>query len=239
MVSDKTRVKLAKLLNVVPAWGSAIERKYIVFDLLNKKKKMILDIGCGWGDVSRFLSRFGKKAVAVDIIKEKIKTGDNFFHVLASAEQLPFKDGSFDQILCMDVIEHLKNDSIAASEMARVLIKNGEAIITTPSNFWKYPYWGFMRYFTTDEKTFIKQAAHVKKGYSLEELKSLFKGFEVKDCKFYINNGFSAFACDIEFSYLRVLENLMLKAMGLFLLLNFKLSSKGRGTHIGVNFVKK
>jgi len=48
------------------------------------------------------------------------------------AVALPFKAGVFRFILCSEVIEHLENDDAAVQELARVLSKDGRAVITVP-----------------------------------------------------------------------------------------------------------
>src|SRR5258708_5817669 len=45
---------------------------------------------------------------------------------------MPFKDNSFDVILCNHVLEHIVNDRKAMKEIHRVLKKNGWAILQTP-----------------------------------------------------------------------------------------------------------
>tara|TARA_Y100000310_G_scaffold208118_1_gene208650 strand:+ start:11023 stop:11766 length:744 start_codon:yes stop_codon:yes gene_type:complete len=49
--------------------------------------------------------------------------------------KLTFKDNSFDFILCSHVLEHIKNDKKAISEIYRVLNRNGKAVIDVPINY--------------------------------------------------------------------------------------------------------
>lgn len=49
-------------------------------------------------------------------------------------QDLSFDNDSFDLILCNHVLEHVPNDEKALEEIARVLTKNGIAIITVPGN---------------------------------------------------------------------------------------------------------
>ena len=50
----------------------------------------------------------------------------------ASAYSLPFPDGSFDRIVAAEVLEHLVDDSLAMSELARVLKGSGRIAVTVP-----------------------------------------------------------------------------------------------------------
>jgi SAM-dependent methyltransferase len=52
--------------------------------------------------------------------------------VVADAHQLPYADNCVDAIFCEAVIEHLRQPTLAAEEMFRVLKPGGEAFIATP-----------------------------------------------------------------------------------------------------------
>jgi ubiquinone/menaquinone biosynthesis C-methylase UbiE len=47
-------------------------------------------------------------------------------------EVLPFRDGCFDIIVCLDVMEHVKDDRAAMREIWRVLTPGGVALIHVP-----------------------------------------------------------------------------------------------------------
>jgi len=46
---------------------------------------------------------------------------------------MPFGENSFDIVLCVEVIEHIKEDEKAISQIAKVLKDDGHAIFTTPN----------------------------------------------------------------------------------------------------------
>ena len=54
--------------------------------------------------------------------------------VKADICNLPFKDNSFDFILCNHVLEHIPNDTKAMQELYRVLSKGGTAILQIPQD---------------------------------------------------------------------------------------------------------
>jgi SAM-dependent methyltransferase len=84
-----------------------------------------LDLGCGLGMYRElFPNRVGfdiAPGPAVDVV------GD--------AHALPFPDGTFDRILCTEVLEHLHTPHTAIAEMQRVLKPGGTLILTTPFVF--------------------------------------------------------------------------------------------------------
>jgi SAM-dependent methyltransferase len=53
--------------------------------------------------------------------------------VIGRIEQLPFEDGTFDLITCLDVIEHTPDDRAALRELRRVAKPGGWALVTVPA----------------------------------------------------------------------------------------------------------
>lgn len=104
-------------------------------------EKDILEIGCGHGGISIYLSMNGARTVkAIDISNEALVTAEKikknieekgclrgevieFYN--AGAEKLPFPDDSFDIILTDNVLEHLTNLENCIKEFSRVLRKGG------------------------------------------------------------------------------------------------------------------
>jgi SAM-dependent methyltransferase len=54
----------------------------------------------------------------------------------ASAEALPFADGSFDLVVATDVIEHIDDDRAALAELRRVAAPGGRLLLTVPAYMW-------------------------------------------------------------------------------------------------------
>ena len=52
--------------------------------------------------------------------------------VVAVGERLPFRDGAFDAVLSLHVLEHVKNPFVCAKELARVLKPGGTLYAVTP-----------------------------------------------------------------------------------------------------------
>lgn len=106
-------------------------------------KRTAIDIGCGRGIYTVLLTTVGFSTVGIDISKEGIRTAKTWTSseglskyadfVACSAESLPFKEGCFDRALCSEVIEHLGDPQKGIKEIARVLGKGGEAILTVPN----------------------------------------------------------------------------------------------------------
>ena len=98
----------------------------------------ILDLGAGAGGVAIALSsepRYRTAAVDVVMNPDLVELRGNIEYAVASADTLPFRDGSFDAVLCLETIEHLPRPRPAAREMMRVLKSGGLVMITTPARF--------------------------------------------------------------------------------------------------------
>ena len=120
-------------------WWYAVRRK-IIRDLINayarpQKPIKLLDIGCGTGELLRELSPLGEVSgidnspQAIAFCKERgLK---NIF--LAEGTDIPFPDDAFDIVLCLDVLEHIKNDDAALKEIRRVAKPEGIIIIFVPT----------------------------------------------------------------------------------------------------------
>ena len=99
----------------------------------NVTNKKILDAGCGKGRLTCELAKRGAEIVGVDIAYELISSAKqqnkNLPFLTASVSQLPFVDGCFDGVLCVEVIEHVPDTEMAIYELARVLKPGGKLIV--------------------------------------------------------------------------------------------------------------
>ena len=127
----------------------------------------VLEIGCGSGLGSMFLSQFSSKVTGIDIKKNEIDAAIK----LNKRENCQFKiqdffewnEENFDSIVALDVIEHFNeiDGEVLLQKCAEKAKKsNGMVIIGTPS-IYSFPY-----------QSPISQASHIK-CYDLDELKQL------------------------------------------------------------------
>ncbi len=103
------------------------------------KDRVVLDAGCGTGYGSRMLADAGaREVVGVDIAQEvldavaptmpatvRLETGD--------LRQLAFADGTFDLIVCFEVIEHFEDPFTILDELVRVLAPDGLLFVSSPN----------------------------------------------------------------------------------------------------------
>ena len=97
----------------------------------------VLDVGCGTGEMAAKLMRLGYEVCGVDLAEPMIRHardryGPDRFRV-GDIEHIPFRDNTFDAVVCLGVIEYLATDEQALREIWRVLKPGGSAVVATPS----------------------------------------------------------------------------------------------------------
>jgi len=113
--------------------------------LTNVKKKIVCDVGCGHGYLTRRSAFCGSQnVIGVDIsstlinFSKKIMKSQKImqvYYILASGEYLPFKNNIFDIMFCSETIEHIPNVKRTIHEFYRTLVVSGSLLISSPNYF--------------------------------------------------------------------------------------------------------
>jgi len=101
----------------------------------------VLDAACGTGYGTKILADAAAEVWGVDVDAEAVEyarskySSPNIHYTVASVDNLPFDDGSFDAVVSFETIEHLPIDAQERflREIARVLSADGTLIISTPN----------------------------------------------------------------------------------------------------------
>ena len=101
----------------------------------------ILEVGSGGGLICEHLAQRKAVMVGIDPSDGALKmarahvqqTGlsQNIHYAQGFAEQMPFADGSFSAIVCLDVLEHVSDLQATIAEIARVLAPGGVFVFDT------------------------------------------------------------------------------------------------------------
>jgi SAM-dependent methyltransferase len=99
--------------------------------------RRVLDLGCGEGQVARRIEARGRVAFGVDPAPSQLAnamraTADatgSARYTLGQGEELPFRSGAFDAVVCCLVIEHVADADRLMGEVARVLGPGGRFVL--------------------------------------------------------------------------------------------------------------
>ena len=110
----------------------------------------VLDVGCGVKPYYPFFQPHASEYVGVDVV-------DNPAADLQGAvESLPVEDGSFDLVLCVQVLEHAEDPAQGVRELRRVVAPGGAVLASThgvqvyhpaPVDLWRWTHAGLDRLF--------------------------------------------------------------------------------------------
>lgn len=102
----------------------------------------ILEIGCGIGNFTGLLAKYGK-VWAIDIDQEYIKKTKLNKKINVGFGDIEkgkyfFKNKRFDSIVCLNVLEHIKDDNSALNNLFALLKPGGKLILLVPSHQFLY-----------------------------------------------------------------------------------------------------
>jgi len=131
------------------AWWDDVFTEFVAETLKPRSGNRILDVGCGEGLAEVALGRLHisqVRLVGVDLVVEKVlkasqETASHNQRVkfaAADACRLPFKDGVFDSIYCVAVLQHVNDVETAVAEFARVTAPRGRVVAVEPDNSARY-----------------------------------------------------------------------------------------------------
>ncbi len=115
--------------------GTAELRAYVLKLLEGEKPGFLLDVGAGNGEFCKAAKeKLGMKVVATELRRSYVTCeGFDVAEVDLDAEPLPFSDDTFDYVVNIEVVEHLRNPWGCIREMVRVAAPGGLIVITTPN----------------------------------------------------------------------------------------------------------
>ncbi|MEW6328839.1 MAG: class I SAM-dependent methyltransferase [Candidatus Micrarchaeota archaeon] len=158
------------------------------------KNKVVLDCGCGHGEMTYTLAKDAKLVYGIDIDPDSLRRAGeplrgnqkpNIVYKTGDARRIPFSDNFFDFVFCSEVIEHVKNYGRVFKEISRVLKKGGKAYFTTP-----YKPMQEREYESYDDETkkkylrWLKNVGHVRFGFDEEEITKAAKKTNFKVLRF-------------------------------------------------------
>jgi SAM-dependent methyltransferase len=110
----------------------------------------VLDVGCGEKPYEPLFAPYAASYVGVDPVDNPRAD------LRGPIEALPVEDGSFEVVLCIQVLEHCDDPSLAVSELARAAAPGGRVLASThgvmayhpsPTDYWRWTHAGLERLF--------------------------------------------------------------------------------------------
>jgi SAM-dependent methyltransferase len=110
----------------------------------------VLDVGCGPKPYYPFFAERATEYVGVDVVPQPAA------ELVGRVEELPVEDGTFDLVLCTQVLEHCDDPVRAVSELRRVTAPGGRVLVSThgvqvyhpsPQDYWRWTHAGLERLF--------------------------------------------------------------------------------------------
>ena len=121
-------LKLTRRLPIHPQWLLGSRR---INPVIPQLTGIVLDVGCADRWVEPYISRTARY-IGLDYPP----TGDALYRakadLFADAAALPLKDGSVAAIICLEVLEHVRDHQAALREFNRVLKPKGQLILSMP-----------------------------------------------------------------------------------------------------------
>jgi SAM-dependent methyltransferase len=126
------------------SWLTVEELERFVSRLELRSAARLLDVACGSGGPSLHVARLtGCQVVGVELYDEAVAEGTRLaqeaglatkasFLQADASRRLPFGDGSFDAILCIDSMNHLPDRARVLGDWARLLRPGGRLLFTDP-----------------------------------------------------------------------------------------------------------
>ncbi len=148
-----------------------------------EKGDLVLDAGCGEGRHTFECYRHDCRILGMDLshhslLKAKYVLGEmkkrkeakgRVLLLRGDALRFPFPDGTFDKIICAEVIEHVDDDRKGVAALARILTEGGKIAITVPTRMTEHVYdWLSKEYFRTPGGHVRKVIPRILAGYMEE-----------------------------------------------------------------------
>ncbi|MFW9818963.1 MAG: class I SAM-dependent methyltransferase [Candidatus Thorarchaeota archaeon] len=205
-----------------------------------------IDLGSSGNSILTFLNNIEHKSY-IDLANlplRQYRNINNQHPICADIVKLPYRDETFDFVSALDVLEHIRDDEIAISEISRILKKKGIAVITVPHR---------MKYFSKQDRII----GHFRR-YEINKIISYFEKYTLENVKIFGVYGRLMLIADIQSTNPRKIEenlinlrnnyesklvfqkvwNLIVKIFSKFMKIDAKYSPIPKIRNLGLIFIK-
>jgi SAM-dependent methyltransferase len=134
-----------------------------------------LDLGSDNGVISYLLRARGGRWTSADLSEKAVASirslvGSSVYRI--DGRRMPFADASFDLVVVIDLLEHVRDDAACVSEIARILRPGGDLVVNTPHAKSR----SLLRIVRDRLGLTDEWHGHVRPGYTRDGLQSLLAG---------------------------------------------------------------
>ncbi len=138
-----------------------------------------LDVGCASGYFTFYAAEIGNQSVGIDLDERGNRKAKRLAQMLGFnktdfllidiriLDRFAERLGKFDQIICLETIEHIRNDRKLLNDLSCLLKPGGKLFLSAPFKFHK-PIDG-------DRLSEVEDGGHMRLGYTHGELRDMFK----------------------------------------------------------------
>ncbi len=162
----------------------------VLKEFLDKDARQVLDVGCAGGHLTILIQKTLPKAkvTGLDVCEESIRFAQKRYKkikfVVADAQNLSFKDKTFDTIVSLETLEHVVNPRKVFQEIRRCLKDDGEIIVEMDKgNCLFNSVWFFWTNFGPGK---VWRGSHLS-SFTVDSLERMIieSGFKIKKKKFF------------------------------------------------------
>jgi SAM-dependent methyltransferase len=143
----------------------------------------VLDAGCGEGRHIFECFRHDCSTLGMDLdhrsllkaryvleqMRGRGEASGRFSLLRGDALRLPFPDETFDKVICAEVIEHVRDEGLAMTELARILKSRGRIAVTVPTLITEHIYDKLSREYFRTPGGHVRKVAPSALASSMEE----------------------------------------------------------------------
>jgi len=174
-------------------WRAGQERRFrMVQQWAVLEDAWVLDVGCGVGMYTAAFQRVAQEVYGTEIEHERAVEAQKLVPGIteSAGENLPFPNETFDVVFSHEVLEHVADDQVCASQMVRVTKPGGRIVIFVPNRLYPFETHGIYcrGHYHFGNKPLVnwlptplrnKLAPHVR-AYTSRGLRQLFAGQPVR-----------------------------------------------------------